>query len=180
MESTANIIGVLSDTHDQVHHLVKAIDYFNLKRVKLVIHCGDWVAPFTLKHYTKLHAPLHGVFGNNDGDKRQHFLYAKEYNLAIHMEDQLLVLEEYKKKIAVYHGNHQEIVDALVKCGDYDVVLHGHNHQPKFEKIGNVVSLNPGTLVDYTNESTQGASLGLYDADLHEGRIVWMKDILES
>ncbi len=175
--SAPSIVGVISDTHDQVHHLVKVIDYFNREQVGLVIHCGDWVSPFTLKLYTKLHAPLYGVFGNNDGDKFRHLIYAEKYSLKAVFEDQLLVLFKFGKRIAVHHGDYQEIVNALVKCGDYDVVLHGHNHKAMVEKVGNVVSLNPGTLMDFTSEKVQGASIGLYNASKHEGRIVWVQDL---
>jgi putative phosphoesterase len=175
--SAPSIVGVIADTHDQVHHLVKVIDYFNREQVGLVIHCGDWVSPFTLKFYTKLQAPLFGVFGNNDGDKFRHLIYAEKYGLKVVFEDQLLVLCKYGKRIAVYHGDYQEIVDALVKCGDYDVVLHGHNHKAMVEKVGKVVSLNPGTLMDFTNKNVQGASFGLYNASIHEGRIVWVRNL---
>lgn len=170
-------IGILSDTHDQIHHLVKVIEYFNHVQVDLVIHCGDWTSPFSLIHYAKLQAPLYGIFGNNDGDKFRHIRYAQGFGINIHIEDRLLVLSKFGKKIVVFHGDYYEIVDALVKCGDYDLVLHGHNHRAKIEKIGNVLSLNPGTLVDFTNEKVRGASFGLYDATAHEGKIVWLKDL---
>lgn len=71
-------IGILSDTHDQIHHLVKVIDFFNRERVNLVLHCGDWTSTFTLIHYAQLQSPLYGVFGNNDGDKLRHIKYEKK------------------------------------------------------------------------------------------------------
>jgi putative phosphoesterase len=175
--NTQILFGVLSDTHDQLHNLLKAINFFNKKHVKLVIHCGDWISPFTLKHYTKLNAPIYGVFGNNDGDKLRHIWYAKKYGLNVTYEDQFLTLSEQERRIAVYHGDYQEIVESLIKCRDYDVVFHGHNHCPEVRKYADVVSLNPGTLVDFTNDAIKEASFGIYDVKNHEGEIIFLKDI---
>ncbi|MBN1328059.1 MAG: metallophosphoesterase [Candidatus Heimdallarchaeota archaeon] len=170
-------IGILSDTHDQIQNLIKVIEFFNHEQVDLVIHCGDWTSPFTLIHYAKLQVPLYGVFGNNDGDKFRHIKYAQKFGLNVHFEDRLLVMSEFGKKIVIYHGDYDEIVDALVKCGDYDLVLHGHNHCAKIAKFNKVLSLNPGTLVDFTNDEVQDASFGLYNANTHEGEIIWLKNL---
>lgn len=171
------LIGVMSDTHDQVSNLVRVIDFLNESDVEAVIHCGDWVSPFTLIHYAKLKAPLFGVFGNNDGDKFRHITYSQRYGVDVVYDDQLLVLTRHEKKIVVYHGDYKEIVDALVKCGDYDVVCHGHNHRAAVERYGKVLSINPGTLVDFTNEEFQGSSFCVYDAQAHDARILWVKDL---
>jgi putative phosphoesterase len=168
----ARLIGIVSDTHDQVHHLARVIDFFNRKEVGLVLHCGDWVSPFTLVHYVRLKAPLYGVFGNNDGDKLRHLSYAERLGLEVLVEEQLLELETFGRRIAVYHGDSQGIVDALVGCGSYDVVLHGHTHEPGANTEGGVLSLNPGTLMDFTNQDVQGASIGMYDAATHRGKIL--------
>ncbi len=172
-----NLIGVLSDTHDALANLAKAIAFFNRKRVSMVVHCGDWISPFTLAHYMELQAPLYGVFGNNDGDKFRHLRFAQKHDMRLVVEDQLLVLPIAGRKIAVYHGDYRAIVDALIKCGEYDAVFHGHDHLPKVERVGNVLSLNPGTLLDYTSQEIQGASAALYDAMKNEGELVPLQDI---
>lgn len=175
--SESKIIGVLSDTHDQISNLIKSIEYFNSRRVELVIHCGDWVSPFTLIHYAKLNAPLYSVLGNNDGDEYNHIKLAKKIGVNVRLEKGLLVFSHYGKRIIAYHGYYQEIVKALVKCGDYDVVLHGHTHEAKVKNSGKVLSINPGTLIDFTDTKKQGASIGLYNAERHAGEIVWLDDI---
>ena len=47
-------IGVVSDTHDQRQRILEAIDIFNKEKVGLVIHCGDWVAPFSAARFAAL------------------------------------------------------------------------------------------------------------------------------
>ncbi len=41
---------------------------------------------------------------------------------------------------AVHHGTSQ----AIVGCGDYDYVLHGHTHQRVHRTEGGTVRINPG------------------------------------
>lgn len=101
----------------------------------------------------------------------------KKIGVNVQFEDKLIVISMFGKKIVINHGDCKEIVDALVRCKDYDLVLHGHDHCAKIEKVDNVLSLNPGTLVNYTNEQIQGASFGMYNTTTHEGKIVWLKDL---
>ena len=62
-------IGIISDTHDNLSQIKKAVEIFNQEKVELVLHAGDFVSPFTSLEFKNLNCPLKGVFGNNDGDK---------------------------------------------------------------------------------------------------------------
>jgi len=42
-------LGILSDTHDNVPQVRKAVALFNREMVDLVLHAGDYVAPFSVK-----------------------------------------------------------------------------------------------------------------------------------
>ena len=165
-------IGVISDTHDQVENIIKMVDMLNQEKVDLVIHCGDWVAPFTLIHYTKLSAPIKSVFGNNDGDKYRHLVRSKAIGLRVEYEERFLNLDLDGRKIAVFHGDYQEIVDALVNCGDWDAVFHGHDHTKLIETVGKTLSLNPGTLLNQTGEKVHGASFAIYETETNNARFV--------
>ena len=48
--------------------------------------------------------------------------------------------------IAVTHGTSDLVVDALVDCGDYDYVFHGHTHAHGVEARDGTVRVNPGGL----------------------------------
>ena len=41
-------IGVFSDSHDNVPMVKKAVELFNNEGVELVIHAGDFIAPFVV------------------------------------------------------------------------------------------------------------------------------------
>jgi len=62
------LIGLISDTHDNLPMIEKAVKKLNEENVALVLHAGDYISPFVIPKFKTLNAPLIGVFGNNDGD----------------------------------------------------------------------------------------------------------------
>lgn len=158
-------IGVLSDTHDQGEMIRRAIEHFNRAGVSWVFHCGDWVSPFILHFFRELKAPLRGVFGNNDGDKFRHLAFKNKWGVDVEYEDRFLDLEIGGRRIAVFHGDYSGIVDALVTCGSYDVVFHGHTHQKVNQHHGKTLSLNPGSLMQETSKDVKQASIAIYDTE---------------
>ena len=62
------LIGVLSDSHDQIANLRAAIDYCNEKSISKIIHCGDLISPFMLKELARFRGDIHLIYGNNVGD----------------------------------------------------------------------------------------------------------------
>lgn len=165
-------IGVISDTHDQIDKIEKAVELLNNEAIELVIHCGDWVSPFALLPYQKLRCPIKGVFGNNDGDKFRHLAITKKFNIDITYEERFMTLTVSKKKIAIFHGDYQEIVDALVLCKKYDAVFHGHTHIRVNETVGKTLSLNPGSFLEKTASGVTGASFAIYDSTTNSARFV--------
>jgi len=64
------LIGLMSDSHDNLPMIRKAVDYFNSMKAELVFHAGDIVAPFCMDELSRLNCRLIAVFGNNDGEKK--------------------------------------------------------------------------------------------------------------
>jgi putative phosphoesterase len=48
------IIGIISDSHDNLTQIKIAVDIFNREKVELVLHAGDFVSPFTFLEFKKL------------------------------------------------------------------------------------------------------------------------------
>jgi putative phosphoesterase len=63
------IIAVFSDSHDNMWNLNKALEMAAEKQAELLIHCGDYCAPFVLIDLARFRGEVHGIFGNVDGDK---------------------------------------------------------------------------------------------------------------
>ena len=142
-------IGVISDTHDNLEMIKRAVDLFNSEGVELVIHAGDFVSPFTEKPFRALNAKFVGIFGNNDGDK---LLLREKYSGVGELSEEPLVLEMNARKIVVTHK--PKIVEALVASRIYDVVIFGHTHKAEVRKVKEekgkeVLVLNPGECCGY-------------------------------
>jgi hypothetical protein len=131
------IIGIISDTHDNLDMLRKAVGIFNEQKVEHVIHAGDFTSPFTFRVIKDLTCGFTGVFGNNDGDK---LLLRKRSGDRVF--NQPHVLELAGRKIVLVHEHH--IVNALADSGHYDIVIYGHTHEPDIRKAGNTLIVNPG------------------------------------
>jgi putative phosphoesterase len=51
-------IGIISDTHDDIENVQKAIEIFKAEGVNYVIHAGEYVFPGVVKEFEKLNAKL--------------------------------------------------------------------------------------------------------------------------
>ena len=47
-------IGIISDSHDDVENVNKAIDIFEEEKVQVIIHAGDIISPPIIKEFKKL------------------------------------------------------------------------------------------------------------------------------
>jgi hypothetical protein len=165
-------IGVISDTHDQRLRILEAIEIFNKEKVGLVVHCGDWIAPFSAARFGTLKCPIKGVFGNNDGDKRLH----RERNSSfIDYYDEKIEIEIEGRKIFVTHGHLQQLLENALKSGKYDAVFSGHTHVAHTRMEGKTLWLNPGTLVDETSEKVKGVSIAVYDTATNTAKLIKLK-----
>ncbi len=138
------MIGIMSDSHDNLDAIKKAVKAFNDAEVNLVIHAGDMISPFTSKEIKKLNCDFKAVFGNNDGERDGLRVFFK----GICYQDDFQELEIEGKKYAVIHGTNEDVVDALVKSEKYDVVIRGHTHKLEV-KEGKCMMVNPGETCGY-------------------------------
>lgn len=142
-------IGICSDSHDHVKNIKKAVSFFKQREVERVIHAGDYCSPFTIPLFEGL--DLHGIFGNNDGDK--YLLMKKFEEIGGTLYGDFFSFETDGVKFAVYHGTYPEITQSLELCGKYDVVISGHTHEPKLDTIEDTISINPGSVNGFDTDA---------------------------
>lgn len=146
------LIGLISDTHDNLPLVRKAVECFNDKKVDLVLHAGDIVAPFNLKEYKRLKARIVMVFGNNDGERNMWRSIVKEIG-ELHEAFYEACLEG--QAILLMHEPWQ--LEALAESGKFDIIIHGHTHNPGSKQVGNTLIVNPGECGGWvTGKSTIG------------------------
>ncbi|MFH1368404.1 MAG: metallophosphoesterase [Elusimicrobiota bacterium] len=133
------LIGLISDTHDNLPQVRKAVEYFNGANVDLVFHAGDIISPFNLQEYKKLKARVVFVFGNNDGEKYMWRSIVKEIG-----EVHEVFYEARMEELAVLMMHEPWQIDALAESQKFDIIIHGHTHKPAVMHIGKTAIINPG------------------------------------
>ena len=131
-------VGIVSDTHDNQDVIDAAVDLFD-GEVDAVVHCGDIIAPFSVSKFDA-GFDFYAVRGNNDGEWA---LQDAVRNFGAYLGE-MGELSLGGAHVAVYHGTSTPIVDALVECGSYDYVFHGHTHTRAHETRDGTVRINPG------------------------------------
>ena len=143
------LLGIMSDTHDDMGQIKKAVDFFNAEKAGMVLHAGDLVSPFTFEVLNLLEADFAGIFGNNDGDK----LLLNEKSGG-RLFNQPHIMELDGKTIVLVHEH--RVVEALAASGKFDAVIYGHLHRKEISKSGNgALILSPGKVARlHKGEST--------------------------
>lgn len=128
-------IGILSDTHDNLPKIAAAVGMFNAARVGLVLHAGDFVAPFTLDILNKLSCDWAGVLGNNDGERAG---LAEKSGGRITAPPLRMVTEG--RRITVVHNP----AGLDIAAEEADLVVYGHTHKSNISRAGGKLVVNPG------------------------------------
>jgi len=159
-------VGILSDSHDHLTNLRKAVEAFNDEGVTQVLHAGDFIAPFVANELQKLRCPLLGVFGNNDGERLG--LQARFKGFGAEVKVQPAFVELDRKRFVLIHEH--ELVEALARSGEFDVVVYGHTHQVDIRLTENgCLIVNPGETCGWL---TGKATVVVLDTERMEARLL--------
>ncbi len=137
------IIGVLSDTHNNIENTQKALEVFRREGIRRLFHCGDITRPDIIYLFTGFDVTF--VQGNNDYWRND-------------LVEAMLVIGGQRtlparwsgavggKRLAMAHGDSHGVLFDLTRSGQYDYVFHGHSHRRRDETIAGTRVINPGAL----------------------------------
>jgi len=160
-------IGLLADSHDHVTLLQKAVQICNQNQVGLVLHAGDYVAPFALSVLEELNGPYLGVFGNNDREK-----IGLENRSGGRVKPGPRHLEIGSRHLLLAHdlervwGKGSSLASSNRSL---DIMVHGHTHRPEVRREGSTLLVNPGEVGGWL---TGKASMALLHMGTMETKIV--------
>ena len=157
-------LGVMSDSHDNIPQIERAVAFFNDIGVDLVVHAGDFISPFAIAPFAELSCKVVGVFGNNDGER---VILAQRFEAVGEVHPNLAHVSVGGRSIAVMH--YPELAIPIAKSGAYDIVVYGHTHQIDIQKEKSLL-LNPGETGGWTTGKSTVAvvDLGTLEATIHE------------
>lgn len=146
------LVGVLSDSHDHLDRLALAVQHLRDRKVQLVLHAGDFIAPFTIPILNQVGCPIRAVFGNNDGERVG--LHARLTGLGHQLNERPCAYEFGGKRFLLLHE--PAALEALEGSSHYDLVVYGHTHQVDLRQpASGALLVNPGEVCGWvTGQAT--------------------------
>jgi putative phosphoesterase len=151
-------IGVVGDTHNNLKNVRRIVELFNDSGGERVIHTGDISQPKTLETFAALRVPLWGVYGNNDVGERA-ALESAAHSFGFRFFEPPLDLHWHGRSILVVH----DPLDIPPSVADHHtLIVHGHTHMYRHERIQNRLIFNPG---ECAGHMTGFNAIGIVDLD---------------
>jgi putative phosphoesterase len=152
-------IGVVSDSHDNVPMIRKAVEVLDREGVGAILHAGDFVAPFAAKELVKAKTPITAVFGNNDGERAGLAKVLPDVKPGPRLVDMAGIT------IVLTHDEGGIEATMLAQA---DVAVFGHTHMVVVER-GKVLRLNPGECGGWL---TGRCTIAILDAESLDVKVV--------
>jgi putative phosphoesterase len=135
------LLGILSDTHDQVARTKAAVDLLVNSGAEALIHCGDITIPDVV--YELAPRPSYFVFGNCDFDLDELRRAIAEIGGVCLERGGLLSIDD--RRLAVTHGDSSREL-ARLEGERPDYLFSGHTHEALDVQRGPTRFINPGAL----------------------------------
>lgn len=163
-------IAVISDTHDNIWNIDKALQLIKEAKCEAIIFCGDFCAPFSADRLTRSGLPIYAVFGNNDEDQGAIIKMSGEKFNFSPLAQEFSELEFSGRKIAFCH--YPKLARLLAETGDYDAVFYGHDHLKNVETVGKTLLCNPGAVCGIVNFEPGPATFAIYETETNKAELV--------
>lgn len=133
------MIGILSDTHDNMDAVRSAVRLFQDAGCVLIIHAGDFVAPFAARELGRAGIPLQAVYGNCDGEKLGLADVISPFGA---IQEPPLFFDNAGRSFIVVHKDSD--ARKHIRAGGKDVIVYGHTHRTEVRREGRTLIVNPG------------------------------------
>ena len=134
------LVGLLADTHDRLPAITALLARMAERSVGVVLHAGDYCAPFALAPFIDAQVAIAGVFGKNDGDREG--LRAKAAQAyALELFESPHSFEFGGKRILVVHDL-GDVNDRSIEA--HQLVVSGCTHRQEKSRRGETLLVNPG------------------------------------
>jgi putative phosphoesterase len=146
------LIGLISDTHDNLPLVRRACARLVESGAQALIHAGDFVAPFSARILVETGLPLRAVLGNNDGE----------------VEGLSGLMPGIPRGPTAFEmgGRSFTLIHDLAALDDVgpgcEIVVHGHTHKVEISRQGGILYVNPGEACGWL---TNRATVVLLDTD---------------
>ncbi len=133
------MVGIMSDSHDNVVKIRRAVGLFRNAGCDLVIHAGDIGAPFALRELQAASVPVKAVFGNCDGERLGLERAIQGWG---EVREAPLIFPHAGLRFVLTHLDGS--VEGLLASTPCDVLIFGHTHRSLIQNKMGVILINPG------------------------------------
>jgi len=147
------LIGLISDTHGSFCNWEKALGIFNEYGCEKIIHLGDYLYHGPRNPIPECYDPL--KLAESLKKTAEKMIFVKG-NCDADIDLDLIGINPPKfltEKFGNYgflltHGDNPDVQSAaeIAKNENLDVVVHGHTHVFRIERVGNIFVVNPGSV----------------------------------
>ncbi|MEO5566934.1 MAG: metallophosphoesterase [Gemmatimonadaceae bacterium] len=150
-------VGLMSDSHDRVPAIAEFLKQMQGMGIGLVLHAGDFCAPFSLDPFEGANMSMAGVFGKNDADLES--LRARAGRaIGLEIFESPHSFEIGGQRILLAHDL-ADIPERSVES--HGIVVHGHLHKQEMKSRGDTLIVNPGESCGWVNGMPTAAILDL-------------------
>lgn len=163
---------IASDIHGSAYYCKKLIEAFETEKADKLLLLGDILYHGPRNDLPKDYAPKSVIAMLNPLKDK---ILCVRGNCDTEVDQMVLdfpILAEYclisvgKTMIFATHG-HKFNTSSLPPMSDGDILLHGHTHVPKCERVGGITYINPGSTSIPKEESHHGYMI------LEDGVFIW-------
>jgi putative phosphoesterase len=150
-------VGLMADGHDRLPAIAELVRQMQAGGVSMLIHAGDYCAPFALGPIEEANMSLAGVFGKNDGDT-QGLLAKASAGFGAELFESPHSFEVGGQRILVVHDI-GEVQPRSIE--GHSIVVHGCTHQQEMKTRGDTLIVNPGEACGWLYGTPRAAILDL-------------------
>lgn len=144
------LIGLLSDTHNDIEATKRAIAIFQSRGIKTIIHAGDITSPRMLQYLKDFECYI--VLGNGDLIDSEE-IDVKANELGMKSVDLKAEFELAGKKFFVFHGHDVPMYREAVASEKYNYIIKGHTHNFENYISNGCRIINPGAVYGHDESS---------------------------
>lgn len=150
------LLGLLSDTHDNEKRTARAVALLEQSGAEALLHAGDVTSPHILAdHLAGWRAWV--AVGNMDRNPSALRDAGRGANPVVAV-DRVHEIEAGPARVGLVHGDDRGRLEGMVNSGRFDLVVHGHTHEFRDDRVGSTRVVNPGAV-----HRTSEPSVCLYD-----------------
>lgn len=154
-------IALLSDSHNNWNALKDAVNSEAADGCDVALFAGDLTRPKGVGVLAEFPGPVHMIVGNMDSQIDAIWANADGTDNIIYHGD---VCDIERSGVRIFMQHHPEPAEKKAQSDTYDLCVHGHLHEFRYETYVDTHLINPGAL---TRRSRQ-PEWAVFDADTQE------------